>query len=319
MPKVSIIVPVHNPGKYLTPLLNSLVNQTFQDIEILLIDDGSTDGSRQILKDYESRDKRITTIFRRKSENEKFGQKYSADLGRTLAQGDYVIIVDHDDELFLNAIEVLYEATNNGTVDVVQGRNISFNEQGELVYRTPEIWPEKTIIYNIEKLSFEEQCFHLVDAPIALWACLVRKNFLNTLELADCIFNDTSFIWQLKIAANSFCYIPDYVYEQHMHNDSTSGSIHANDDTPFDIFDSFNHLEKFLKARGVSTNIWLLYTIYKFRMEFGHSQGEGKTLEKYNEFMTQLKYEIKRELNILDYIEGTFGADYDAVYKELIS
>ena len=53
MPKVTIIVSVHNPGKYLTPCLNSIVNQTFQDIEILLIDDGSTDGSRQILKDYE--------------------------------------------------------------------------------------------------------------------------------------------------------------------------------------------------------------------------------------------------------------------------
>ena len=69
MPKVSIIVPVHNPGKYLIPCIESCINQTFQDIEIFLIDDGSTDGSRQIIKDYEARDNRITAICRRKGEH----------------------------------------------------------------------------------------------------------------------------------------------------------------------------------------------------------------------------------------------------------
>lgn len=64
MAKVSIIVPVHNPGKYLKPLLNSLIHQTFTDLEILLIDDGSTDGSRDILKEYEKQDSRIQVFLR---------------------------------------------------------------------------------------------------------------------------------------------------------------------------------------------------------------------------------------------------------------
>ena len=191
MPKVSLIVPIHNPGKYLTPLLNSLVNQTFKDIEIFLIDDGSTDGSRQILKDYELRDSRIKVIFRRKSKQEHFGQKYSVDLGRILATGDYFMMIDHDDELTLDAVEILYNATDNGTIDVVQGRNISFNEQGVMVYQTPDTWPDKTIIYNIEDLTFEQQFNHLVGGPIALWACLIRTEFAKNIKfeaaLAACL------------------------------------------------------------------------------------------------------------------------------------
>ena len=319
MPKVTIIVSVHNPGKYLTPCLNSIVNQTFQDIEILLIDDGSTDGSRQILKDYESRDVRITAIFRRKGEYEKFGQKYSADLGRMLARGEYLLMMDHDDELMPDAIEKLYGATENGTIDVVQGRNISVNEDGEVVYRTPEIWTNKTIIYDINNLTFEQQCYHLVDAPIAVWACLIRSEFAKDIVLPDCIFNDASYIWELKIEAKSFCYLPEYIYKQNHHKDSTSGSIHANDNTAFGIFESFNYLEKFLKMHGVSSRIWLLYTIYKFRMEFGHGQGEGKLPDEYNRYMAKLKDELKREINIYEFIEGTFGPMYNEVYQELMS
>ena len=128
-PKVSIIIPVHNPGKYFKPLLNSVIRQTLTDIEVFLIDDGSTDGSRDIIKEYAEKDSRIQYIFRDKDPNENFGQKYSADLGRQKAQGEYIMLIDHDDELMLDALEVLYSYTENGTVDVVQGRNISIDEK----------------------------------------------------------------------------------------------------------------------------------------------------------------------------------------------
>lgn len=318
MPKVSIIVPVHNPGKYLTPLLNSLINQTFQDIEILLIDDGSTDGSRQILKDYKSRDERIKVIFRRKDSHERFGQKYSADLGRLLAQGTYIMLIDHDDELTLDAIEKLYNATDNETIDIVQGRNISINEKGKIVYRTPDLWPTKTIITDINKLEEKELYLHLTDAPVAVWTCLIRKDFQKDLELADCIFNDTDFIWKLKLTAKSFCYLPEYIYEYHEHDNSASGKKNTGQNA-FDIFESFNYLEKFLKEHSASKKMWILYTIYKFRMAYGHSGGIDPSLDRYQEFMNRLQKEMKREINVAEYIKKLFYLEHYKAYMELIS
>ena len=316
MPKVTIIVSVHNPGKYLTPCLNSIINQTFQNIEVLLIDDGSTDGSRQILKDYESRDARITTIFRRKSEYEKFGQKYSADLGCALARGNYLLMMDHDDELMPDAIENLYKATDNETIDVVQGRSTSINENNVMVYHTPNTWPQKTTIKDINALNFDLQCFHLVYAPIAVWACLIRKELANKLTLIDCVFNDADYIWRLKIASNSFRYIPNYIYEHHHHEDSVSGKKNANVNS-FHIFTVFKELEKFLKEQGASQRLWQLFTMYKFRMLYG--QGDNLSPELRIKYMQQVKEAFQFEFDITNYVEILGGPEAKQAYQELIS
>ena len=255
MPKVSIISPIHNPGKYLQPMLESVCNQTFQDIEILLIDDGSTDGSREILKEYAIKDNRIKLFFRDKSPNEKFGEKASVDLGRENATGDYIMLVDHDDELTLDAIERLYSYTNNNTIDVVQGRNISINEEGIQVYATLDIYHDPTIIPHYLTLTDEQLIVHFCSTPVALWTCLIRREFQKDIELGDYIFNDTDFIWKLKIMAQTFMYVPDYIYIQHEHKDSASGSGNTKTNA-FNIFESFNNLERFLSS-GSCSNIFL--------------------------------------------------------------
>ena len=317
MPKVSIIVPVHNAGKYLIPCIESCINQTFQDIEIFLIDDGSTDGSRQIIKDYEARDNRITAICRRKGEYEKFGQKYSVDLGRLLMKGEYFIMIDHDDELIPTGIETLYKETENGTIDVVQGQNISFDENGTLVYTPTYIWPIKRVIRDFNKINTAELSAHLVGTPIALWTCLIRSEMAKDLELADCIFNDASFIWQLKIAAKTFAYIPDIVYQQHHHDDSTSGPVHAYDGTSFNTFLSFNHLEKFLKQRGVSEQIWRYYTMYKLRILSCHVFSKNHESDEYKKCLERLKIEMAHELDVSNDVEKVFLPELAEEYKNI--
>ena len=263
MPKVSVIVPVHNAGKYLVPMINSIIFQTFKDIEIFLIDDGSTDGSREVLKYFESLDDRITVIFRDKSPDESFGQKYSADLGRSLAKGEYIMMLDHDDELIPNAIEILYSYTNEGKMDVVQGRNRAIDDDGNIVYRTPDFWPQPTIVTDVNLLSEDLLMLHLVYAPIALWACLIRNDFQKDLPLSDRIFNDTDFIWELKIKAKNFCYIPEEVYINKMHSDSSSGSKNI-EKIAYEMFYIIEYLKEFLEKEQVSDKIWQLYYAYKF-------------------------------------------------------
>ena len=101
MPKVSIIVPVYNTSKYLNKCIDSLINQTEEDIEILLINDGSTDESESIIKEYD--DKRIVYI---KKKNTGIGK--TRNLGIDKAKGEYVMFIDSDDYIDYDCVEKLY-------------------------------------------------------------------------------------------------------------------------------------------------------------------------------------------------------------------
>lgn len=297
-------------------MLDSVCNQTFKDIEIILIDDGSTDGSRNILMDYATKDPRIRLFFREQSPDEKFGEKASVDLGREVAEGDYIMIVDHDDELSLDAIELLYSYTQDNTIDVVQGRSITIDENGEMVYATVDIYPIPTVVTKVEDLNDIEVMRHLVCNPVALWACLIRREFQKDIELGDYVFNDTDFIWKIKLTANSFCYIPDYIYKQNQHKDSASGAnythIHA-----FDILEAFDNLERFLKRLEVPYRIWICFAIYRFRMCYGHSEGIKKP-EAHDRFVNMLKENIKRDGDYTYIVDNLFDEQGSIAYRELI-
>ncbi|HBC93037.1 MAG TPA: glycosyltransferase, partial [Pelotomaculum sp.] len=91
MPKVSVIISVYNVEKYLEECLDSVTNQTLKDIEIICVNDGSTDSSGQILKDYASRDNRIRLI-----DQSNHGQSYARNRALEVALGDYIYFLDSD-------------------------------------------------------------------------------------------------------------------------------------------------------------------------------------------------------------------------------
>ena len=105
MKKVSIIVPVYNMEKYLEKCMDSLVNQTYEDVEILCVDDCSKDNSAKILKEYEEKDSRIVAIY----ETENSGVASVRNKALKLATGEYLMYCDGDDWIELNACEVLVE------------------------------------------------------------------------------------------------------------------------------------------------------------------------------------------------------------------
>ena len=92
MPKISVIIPVYNVEKYLRECLDSLLNQTFKDIEIICVNDGSTDGSLNILNEYASKDSRFIII----NQNNQ-GLSAARNNGLNVAKGDYVAFLDSDD------------------------------------------------------------------------------------------------------------------------------------------------------------------------------------------------------------------------------
>lgn len=113
-PKISIIIPVYNIEKYIAACLDSLINQTMKDIEIICVNDGSPDGSPEILNQYAQKDERVIVL---NQSNQKVS--YTRNNGMKLASGEYILFVDGDDWLELNACEVLYDYAKKYNTDVV--------------------------------------------------------------------------------------------------------------------------------------------------------------------------------------------------------
>lgn len=115
MIKVSIIVPIYNTENYLNTCIKNLINQTLKEIEIILIDDGSTDNSGKICDEYAKKDKRIKVIHKK---NE--GAALARNVGIEIAQGEYIAFVDSDDYTDFDYYEKLYKGSDNN-IDVVFG------------------------------------------------------------------------------------------------------------------------------------------------------------------------------------------------------
>ena len=125
MPKVSIIMPSFNVAPYIKECMDSVVNQTLQDIEIIVVDAFSTDGTREILKDYAKKDKRIIIL-----DDDKGSTGYSNNKALKQAKGEYIGIVETDDFVANDMFEKLYNIAVSNNCDIVKGDYESFSGAG---------------------------------------------------------------------------------------------------------------------------------------------------------------------------------------------
>lgn len=143
--KISIIVPVYNVEKYLRQCLDSLINQTLKDIEIICVNDDSPDNSIDILNEYAEKDSRVRVINLK--ENRKQGGARNA--GLQIAQGTYIGLVDSDDWVDTSMYESLWNASANGTIDIVCSDYYTYYEKNKQTVFTKNI-PDNVINGNME-------------------------------------------------------------------------------------------------------------------------------------------------------------------------
>lgn len=173
MPKVSVIVPIYNVGKYLRQALDSLVNQTLDDIEIVCIEDCSTDNSREILLEYAAKDDRIALILHEKN----LGLGIARNNGIKAAKAPYIMFLDSDDWLELDACEKAYNQISKNDDDVVFFNSNTCDVDGNLIHPDKKLKPYKDYLdgtsFNLRSIKT-----NFVIRKIAVWTKIYRKDFL---------------------------------------------------------------------------------------------------------------------------------------------
>ncbi len=117
MPIISVVIPCYNVKEFLPECLDSVLNQTFKDFEIICVEDCSTDGTKDILNDYASKHKNITVIYN----NNNCGLAIARNIGVDRSQGTYIYFLDSDDTISVDCLQVLYNEIVNNDCDIVMG------------------------------------------------------------------------------------------------------------------------------------------------------------------------------------------------------
>ena len=177
MAKVSIIVPIYNVEKYLPKCLDSLINQTFKDIEVWAISDGSPDNSVSIIKEYAEKDNRIKCI---EKENGGYGSVLEYAIQNITTE--YFLICDPDDWLAEGAIETLYNLATKNNADLVVGaKYLVYNDNDEEVYDSSQyenvnLKIENEKIYSLENNMLGNACFLTPSPHSKLYKTELAKN-----------------------------------------------------------------------------------------------------------------------------------------------
>ena len=239
MPKVSVLVPVYNVEKYLPQCLDSLLNQTLKDIEIICINDGSTDFSGAILKEYQNKDKRIKVINK---PNTGYGD--SMNMGIKTATGEYIGILESDDFAQENMFESLYNLAKKYDCEVVKSDWYDYWTDKNESRKSGKIPARKT--NKITNAHIDKSLLKILPA---IWSAIYKRDFLEKnqidfLPTPGASYQDTSFKFKVlmtapKIVLTSNAYV-------HYRQDNINSSINSKGKV-FCICDEYEEIERFMQ------------------------------------------------------------------------
>lgn len=252
--KVSVLVPIYNVEKYLRQCLESLVNQTLQEIEIICLNDGSTDGSLAIIKEFAERDDRIVIVDK---ENSGYGD--SMNQGLEKARGEYVAIVESDDFIDLDALEKLYMLATTYDVEVVRA-NYYFNKGGK---------DKKNYYINpVDTGRVVDPARHtwiFYQSP-AIWSAIYRREFLQENEIKflptpGASYQDTGFNFKVWALAHRAYFTTEAFL--HYRIDNESSSINSAGKVMNVVYE-YGEIEKFLKEHNLYEDLAPMMQAAKF-------------------------------------------------------
>lgn len=251
-PLVSVIMPSYNVGKYIRTCMDSVLAQTLSDMEILVVDAGSEDGTLDILQEYANKDGRIRLIH---SERKSYG--YQVNIGFQMARGKYIGIVETDDLIEQDMYRLLYEWAQKSDADYVRGRGLFYRKIAEgMIRERPIRCPVKDETL-FERAINPREYPEFVYSDRFLWLGLYRAAFVKTLHLNEtsgAAYQDIGFMLQVHSMAEKAVYVNQYIY--HYRIDNTAASAYDENAFRFLVQECL-YKESFLKDLP---DIWRKYS-----------------------------------------------------------
>ncbi|MCL1847021.1 MAG: glycosyltransferase [Coriobacteriia bacterium] len=288
-PKVSVLVPIYNVERFLVECLDSLVAQTFGDFEVICVNDGSTDGSRDIIVSYVEKDTRFRLI-------DKTNSGYGASMNRGLdaAVGTYIAILESDDFYAPETLERLV-----GTLEEYDAQVVKAN----CYYYWPGP-PVKNVLYGLvvrgqtgRLVNPQEERDIFYQTP-AVWGAIYRRDFLvdNDIrfnETPGASYQDTSFNFKVWVNATRAVFLREAFV--HYRQDNVNSSVKSPGKV-YCVCDEYAEMERYLASRPESAPDWLLAVKAKMKFSTYLWNYERLADEFQLEFMQRMSAELNDEL-----------------------
>ena len=285
--KITVIVPVYNVEHYLDKCLDSLVNQTYKNLEIIVINDGSTDNSGEICQDYAQKDNRIVYI-----EKENGGQAEARNIGLDRMTGSYVTFVDSDDWVEVDYVETLYKKITKYQADIAVGNYYSFNESEGMYYF--HIFGDSYYEKMYDNVSIFENLYESQEmksfALISVWGKLYKADLFKQLRFDIGKLGEDGYLNQkIYLLAEKTIYLNKglYAYRQREGSSSriwTEKWMHA-------LVDAMSERITLLANMGYPLEKHL--AVYRQMLEVSLANGQASGL---SDTATYKEFEMKRTL-----------------------
>ena len=235
-------MPVYNASKYLDRSINSVLNQTYDNLEIIIVDDSSTDNSKDIIKKYASKDNKIRPIYSEINQ----GVSKARNIGLNIFSGDYVLFMDADDYITKDAIEIMINKSIKYKADVVDSYHLVINNNKTFLESKPLkedlVMGDKSNIEMLTKATYITG--KLIDKKLV-------KDLLFNVDLRR--YEDLVFEHELKLKLNNYVLIKDVVYYYYQVSGSlinTLGEKHtAYMDAAKEVMDLYKNESKEVKEK----------------------------------------------------------------------
>lgn len=262
MPKVSVIVPIYNVEKYLKKCIDSLVGQTLEDIQIILVNDGSTDSSGKIAKEYaEKYPQKILYL-----EKENGGLSDARNYGIPYATGEYIAFLDSDDYIEKNAYEEMYNKAIAENSDYVECDFIwEYPNKSKIDKKLTNIKETNNNATQQEKLTLAEKQEMLANTRVVAWNKLIKRSIIEENKITfpkGLRYEDVEFTYKLIPHLNR----ASYVEKNFVHYIQRKNSIaNVQNERTAEIFTILDNVIKYYKQNN-------LYEQYKTELEYNYAR-----------------------------------------------
>lgn len=275
---VSIIVPIYNAENYIEKCINSLINQTKKEIEIILINDGSTDNTEQIIKKY--KDKRIKYF---KNKNQGIGK--TRNFGIEKATGKYLMFVDSDDYIDPNTCKLMFDKAVSNSLDIV------ICDYFKVVNN--EIIKEK--IKNFKYTTLKENSSLLIDINLAPWNKLYKTSLIkdnNIRFVEDLKYEDAPFVCEALDKAKKIGKVNKYLNYYVIHGKSETT---IRDERVFDIIKIVDKIRNYFKDKSYTqeaVDILTVRILTNYNIQQRYQKNKKLAMKFINESFLYMKKEI---------------------------